>query len=139
MNTRTRKGKPRDRYLELIRQFPLRPIRDDAALDEAIAVINSLLDKERLSAGEKDYFDVLGDLIEKYEDANIIFEPQPPSAILRHLMEAKGVTQAQIAKDCRIAESTISEVLNSVRKLNRNHIAKLSVYFHVEPGVFFAE
>ena len=57
--------------------------------------------------------------------------------MLRHLIEAKGVTQAQVAKDCRIAESTISEVLKGVRKLNRNHIAKLSAYFHVGPGVFF--
>jgi transcriptional regulator with XRE-family HTH domain len=55
------------------------------------------------------------------------------------LLENKGVTQAQVAKECRIAESTISAVLAGTRKLNRNHIGKLASYFHVEPGVFSFE
>ena len=46
------------------------------------------------------------------------------------------VTQAQVAKDCRIAESTISEVLADKRKLNRKQIGKLATYFHVKPTVF---
>ncbi len=56
--------------------------------------------------------------------------------MLRHLIESKGVTQAQVANDCRIAESTISAVLAGTRKLTRSHITKLTRYFHVEPSVF---
>jgi HTH-type transcriptional regulator/antitoxin HigA len=134
--SKTRK-QGKDRYLELVQCVPLKPIRSERELDEAINMVNYLIDREKMTAEEKDYLHVLGDLIKEYEDDHYVFESVPPSAMLRHLIEAKGVTQTQVAKDCRIAESTISELLAGTRQLNRNHIAKLSVYFHVEPGVFF--
>ena len=56
--------------------------------------------------------------------------------MVQFLIEAKGVTQAQAAKDCRVAESTISEIIAGTRKLNRRHIGKLCKYFNVGPGVF---
>ena len=139
MKTRSKKKATKDRYLELIQYVPLRPIRNESELDEAINMVNYLLDqldRRSWSRDEKDYIDVLGSLIEQYEDKHYPFESPSDSAMLRHLIEAKSVTQAQVAKDCRIAESTISAVLAGSRKLTRNHIEKLSRYFHVEPGVF---
>jgi HTH-type transcriptional regulator / antitoxin HigA len=118
---------------------PLRPIRTESELDEAINMANYLIDRPQMNADEKDYLAVLGGLIEEYETEHIVFPRRPPSAILGHLIEAKGVTQAQAAKDCRIAASTISELLAGTRKMNRNHIAKFAAYFHVGPGVFFEE
>src|SRR5947209_18286411 len=56
-----------DRYLDLVRRFPLRPIRSEAELDRAIAMIDSLVDQETLSLDEQDYLDVLSDIVEKYE------------------------------------------------------------------------
>ncbi len=38
-------GKTEDQYLELLRGFPLRPLRSDADLDAAIAMIDSLIDR----------------------------------------------------------------------------------------------
>lgn len=137
MKTRAKKKAVKDRYLELVQYVPLRPIRTEAELDEAINMVDYLIDRKQMNADEKDYLAVLADLIEKYEDVHYPMEKPVEKDMLRFLLEAKGVTQAQVAKDCRIAESTISEVLKGVRKLNRNHIAKLSAYFHVEPGVFF--
>ncbi|HZZ76927.1 MAG TPA: helix-turn-helix domain-containing protein [Gemmataceae bacterium] len=137
MKTRTQKAT--DRYLELVQCVPLRPIRDDDELDEAINMVNYLIDRERLTVDEQDYLDVLSDLIEKYESEHVVFERVCESDMLRFLIEAKGVTQAKVAKDCRIAESTISEILAGERKMNRNHIAKLAAYFNVGPGVFFTD
>lgn len=54
-------------YLALVRNFPLRPIRSEEALDRAIAVVDDLLDKDDLTQDEQDYLDVLGDLVEEYE------------------------------------------------------------------------
>ena len=144
MKTQTRKKKKtaKNRYLELIEHVPLRPIRNEEELDEAINMVDYLvdqLDRRSWTQDEKDYIDVLGGLIEQYEDQHHVFERQPDSAILRHLIEAKGVTQSQLARDTSIAESTISAVLGGKRKLNRAHISKLAHYFHVEPGVFAEE
>lgn len=123
-----------DRYLELIRQFPLRPLRSDADLDAAVAVIDTLIDQDELSAPEQDYLDVLSDLVEAYEDEAVPIKPVSDADILRFLIDVKGVTQVEAAKQAGIAESTISEVLAGKRKLNRTQIGKLARYFHVGSG-----
>ena len=57
------RGAPQtDRYFELVKRFPLRPLRSEAELDAAIVVIDRLTDCDRLEPGEQDYLDVLGDL-----------------------------------------------------------------------------
>jgi HTH-type transcriptional regulator / antitoxin HigA len=133
-------GKSEDRYLQLVRHFPLRPLRTDADLDAAVAVVDSLIDQETLSAAEQDYLDVLSDLVEAYEAEAVPMSPVGDADMLRFLIEQKGVTQAEVAKKAGIAESTISEVLAGKRKLNRLQIGKLARFFHVEPGAFaFAE
>jgi HTH-type transcriptional regulator/antitoxin HigA len=136
--TRT-SGAKSDNYLDLVRRFPLRPIRSDKELDAAICVMDSLIDQDDLSDGAKDYLDVLGDLVADYEDEHYPIMPASDADMLRHLLEAKGVTQADVARETGIAESTISEVLAGRRKLNRSHIGKLAHYFNVGPGVFVFE
>jgi HTH-type transcriptional regulator / antitoxin HigA len=127
-----------DRYLQLIHQFPLRPIRSERELDHAIETINSLLDQARRTKDEEDYLDVLGDLVEKYETEHHRVLPVSDAEMLAHLIEAKGETQARVAAAARIAESTISEILAGKRELNRKHIEALARYFHVSPAVFLS-
>lgn len=129
-------GKTEDRYLDLVRRFPLRPLRNDADLDAAVVVIDELIDRPTLAAAEQDYLDVLSDLVEAYENEAKPMPPVSDANLLRFLIEQKGVTQARAASGAGIAESTISEVLAVKRKLNRTQIAKLARYFHVAPGTF---
>src|SRR5438270_4359309 len=104
-------GKTEDRYLQLVRQFPLRPLRTGADLNAAVVVIDFLLDCPSLTAPERDYLDVLSDLVEAYEDESIPMRPVGDAELLRFLIEQKGVTQAKLASEAGIAESTVSEVL----------------------------
>ena len=129
-------SKRADRYLELVRAFPLRPLRNDTDLDAAVAMIDALIDLEELSSPEQDYLDVLSDLVETYEEQTIPIESVSDAKMLQSCIEAKGVTQAEVAKRTRIAESTISEVLSGKRKLNRAQIGKLARYFKVSPAAF---
>lgn len=131
-------GKSEDRYLELVRQFPLRPLRNDADLDAAIRVLDALLDQANLLSPEQDYLDVLSDLIEAYEAEAVPMKPVADADLLRFLIEQKAVTQAKVSVEAGIAGSTISEVLAGKRKLNRSQITKLARYFHVEPGAFLS-
>jgi HTH-type transcriptional regulator/antitoxin HigA len=55
---------------ELEQAVPLRPIETEDELDRAIAMIDTLCDRNELSDGEKDYMLALSDLIEKYEDVH---------------------------------------------------------------------
>lgn len=127
---------PSRSYLTLVRRFPLRPIQSDVDLDRAIAMVDSLLDRDKLDAGEQDYLDVLSDLIERYEDRTDPPRDVSDAEMLRFLMEQQGVKQVELSRATGIVESTISAVLSGKRTLNRSQIGKLATYFHVSPSVF---
>lgn len=129
-------GKTEDRYLELIRQFPLRPIRTAPELDAAVAVVDALIDQPSRSPPEQDYLDVLSDLVEAYEAEAVPMRPVGDAELLRFLIRQKRVTQSQVAAGTGIAESVVSEILSGKRSLNRAQIGKLSRFFHVGPGTF---
>jgi HTH-type transcriptional regulator/antitoxin HigA len=135
MATATAPRRP-NRYLELVHAFPLRPLKSDAELDQAIAMIDRLVTRARLSAGERDYLEVLSDLVHKYEAAAHPIPPAPPSEVLRYLMVARGINQVELAAATGIAVSTISEVLSGKRGLSRKNIPKLARFFAVTPTVF---
>jgi HTH-type transcriptional regulator/antitoxin HigA len=127
-----------DRYFNLVNMHPLRPIRSDDDLDQAVAMIDSLIDRDELDPSEADYLDVLSGLVEKYEAENHPLAAVSESDMLRHLIEARDVTQARVSEGTGIAESTISAILSGKRGLSRNHIAALARYFKVSPAVFIA-
>lgn len=135
--TAERRGPARDSYLELIREFPLRPIRDHSELNAAVCVIDSLLDRNSLDAGETDYLDVLGDLVARYEAEKLPLGNPSDAAVYAHLLEASAVTQAETARRTGIASSTLSAVLAGKRKLTRGHIEKLAELFKVAPAAFY--
>ena len=132
-------GKTEDRYLELIRRFPLRPLRSDADLNAAVAVVDGLIDGDDLTNAERDYLDVLSDLVESYEDAAVPMRVVDDAEMLRFLIENRSITQSELARQSRIAESTLSEVQSGKRNLTRTQIGKLARFFQVEPGVFSFE
>src|SRR6266571_2350262 len=80
-------GRTEDQYLDLIRRFPLRPLRTDADLDAAIAIIDALIDRPELTTPEQDYLDVLSDLVEAYETEAVPMRPVGDAELLRFLIE----------------------------------------------------
>ncbi len=138
MTTKTKfglKGKARDSYLELVSAFPLASIKSDEHLREAQGVMDRLLATGRLDHGEEIYLDALSDLAAAYEDQQHAIEPASDADMLRHLMEAKGVSQVQLHRDTGIAKSTISEVLAGKKPFSRQIIRKLADYFKVDVSV----
>ncbi|MCE9603811.1 MAG: helix-turn-helix domain-containing protein [Planctomycetia bacterium] len=125
-----------DRYLELVGTFPLRPLTGDAQLRRAHQVAESLEAKEKLSRDERDYLEVLGDIIEKYEDREVTVEPVSDGEMITFLLRLKKVTQSVVARETGIPSSVLSNVLHGKRRLNRGQIGKLAAYFEVDPTVF---
>ena len=83
-------------YLPLVQSYPLRPIRSEKELDRAIRRIHALLDQPHRSRAEEDYLEVLGNLVERYEAEKHPEEPVSDAAMLRHLIDAKGVSQGRL-------------------------------------------
>jgi HTH-type transcriptional regulator/antitoxin HigA len=141
MTAKTRfslKGPGRDSYLELVTAFPLASIKSDEQLQEAQKVMDRLLARGELDDGEEMYLDALSDLVAAYEDEHYTIAPASDADMLRHLMEAKGVTQAQLSRDAAIPKSTISEVLAGKKPFSRRMIRKLADYFGVDASVLTA-
>lgn len=129
------KGKDRDSYLELVLAFPLSSIRSDEHLHAAQKVMDRLLAKGTLDDGAAMYLDALSDLVAIYEDEHHAMEPASDADMLRHLLEAKGVSQSQLSQKAGIAKSTISEVLAGKKPFSRQMIRKLADYFRVDVSV----
>jgi HTH-type transcriptional regulator / antitoxin HigA len=129
-------GKISSKYLELIRSFPLRPIRSEAELDRAETMLHQLLDASSLSAPEQDYLEILGNLIEEYETKAYPMEPLPPHQMLAQSIESRGVTQTEVSRATGIPVSTISELIAQKREFNRAHIEQLCAYFGLDPKAF---
>jgi HTH-type transcriptional regulator/antitoxin HigA len=123
-------------YLALIQRFPLRPIRTDAELEAASAMLDELTDRDDLAPSESDYLDVLGDLVEKYEDEHVEMPYVSDAAMLQSLMDEKGVRQADVVRVTGISKTVLSLVRNGKRDLTREHIESLAKYFGVNPAAF---
>ena len=131
-------GRVKDSYLDLVIRHPLVSIKTDSQLAAAQRVVDDLLQKDRLDKGEEEYLDVLSDLIAIYEDRHHPIPPASDADILRHLIEARGVTQSEVAVEAGVARSTICEILSGKRSISKSHIGKLAAYFRVPPEVFVA-
>lgn len=128
---------PRNKYLALVKQFPLRPIRSEADLDAATDVLNQLNVKD-LTPEESDYFEVLTQLVHNYEEEHYadLFAPTSDADMLNFLIEQSGKSQRTVARETGIALSTINAITHGKRRLTRSQVAKLADYFHVGVAVF---
>ena len=132
------KAKDKDSYLDLILAFPLASIRSDDHLAAAQEVLDRLLAKCERDHGAALYLDALSDLVAAYEDEHHAIEPASDADLLRHLLEAKGITQADLHRDTGLPKSTISEVLAGKKPFSRQMIRKLARYFQVDISVLAA-
>ncbi|MEQ8667568.1 MAG: helix-turn-helix domain-containing protein [Pirellulales bacterium] len=132
------KGKTRDSYLECVVAFPLTTLSSDDHLEAAQKVMDRLLAQGKLDRGQQSYLDALSDLVASYEDQHFPIEPASDADMLRHLLDAKGVSQADLHRQTGISKSSISEVLSGKKPLSRPMIRKLAGYFGVDVSVLAA-
>jgi HTH-type transcriptional regulator/antitoxin HigA len=130
------------KYLALVRKFPLRPIRSEEENEAALAMLESLGDRRRaraLAPEEHDYIAVLAKLIEEYENTRYPRGRVTGATMLAHLIEAKGITQARLAADTGLPESTVLELVNGARPLGRRQIQVFASYFGVDPALLIGD
>ena len=136
--TATRRRAAGDRYIELVRRFPLRPLRNEADYARATQILDGLAVREEgsLSRDERDYLETLALLVEAYDADQPAGPPAEPVDVLKHLMEARDMNTSDLGRVLG-SKGVASEVLNGKRSLSKAHIARLAETFHVDVGVFF--
>jgi len=123
-------------YIELLKTFPPRPITAEEELIATQKAIASLLDKGEMTSDERDYLNVLGTLVYKYEPT---LKPIPDIygiELLKALIEELDMRQKDLVYIFK-SESIVSDVLHEKRQLTTEHIQKLAEFFSVSPAVFF--
>lgn len=125
----------KDRYLSLVKKFPLKPIRTEDDLDAATAMLDSLTTRE-LAPDEVDYLEALTVLVRAYESLHFPVEPVPDGQMLQFLIEQSGKSRRQIATETGMALSTINAVIGGKRPLTREQTARLAECFHIAAEAF---
>ena len=124
-------------YSRLLTKFSPKVIRTEKANEEYTEALYALDQRSaKLTRAEKELAELLTLLIEDFESKRYKLPRAKPVEILRFLMDQYRLKQKDLA-DVFGTRSIVSEVLSGKRKLNREHILRLSDRFHVSPEAFF--
>jgi len=123
-------------YKSLLAAMEPEVIRTEEKDRAFLAVLEGLAAKEQVSEAERRMIELLILLIEEYESRASPVPQAGPLDIIRHLMDAHGLRQKDLAEEFG-TESIVSDVLNGKRELTKDHIRRLSARFGVSPAVFF--
>jgi len=124
-------------WIELLETFyPLYPIHTKADYNKALAAADKLIGL-KLSAIQQKYLESLCVLIEAYEDEHFPIDTEiSPLEAIKFLCRENDLSASDLGRILG-DRSLGSKILNGKRQLSKTHIARLSGYFSVEPGLFF--
>ena len=125
-------------YLTLLEAFPLRPIRSDEGLARAMVVMRTLMGRE-LTEEEEDYLDVLGNLIETYEDEHHPIPAPSAAQVVRAMLSNRKVSQAEVARGANVPESTVSAILAGRRGISKACAVAFAKFFGVPADRFLID
>jgi HTH-type transcriptional regulator / antitoxin HigA len=125
-----------DTYIELLKAFPPRTIKTEEDLEATQNVVDSWIDKGKLTQDERGYLNLLGTLIYEYEQTQDIVPDIFGVDLLKALIAELNLRQKDLVPIFK-TESIVSDILNGKRNLTVEHIQKLAEFFHISPAVFF--
>lgn len=125
------------KYGKLLAKALPRPIANEDEYDRMVAFAGHLMEKgeQALMPEEGKLLELLGLLIEDYDDRHYPLGPADPVAILTELMEARGLTQKDLWPLFG-SKGTASEVLSGKRAISKTQAKKLAQFFHVSAELF---
>jgi HTH-type transcriptional regulator / antitoxin HigA len=127
---------PSSYYMELITEFPPRPVTNEAEFIATQERINFILDKRKITQDDRDYLKILGMLVYEYEE-----EHEPPMPTLKGIDLLKALLEESHLQSNDLSpllgdEVVIAEIMNAERPLTQSQITQLAEFFHVSPASF---
>ncbi len=111
----------------------IKPIKNKKDYQEALKRLEVIFDSKK-NCPEGDELEILGILIEKYEDEHFPVGFPDPIEAIKFRMEQMGYTQTDLAKVVGL-KSRASEILNKKRKLSLDMIRLLHDNFNIPTEV----
>jgi HTH-type transcriptional regulator / antitoxin HigA len=128
----------REKYIDLLNEFPPRPIKSEQDFKDIQKIVDALLDLKQLSPDQREYLNLLGMIIHEYEEKTVEVPDIYGVELLTVLIEEWDLKQKELVPIFK-TESIASAVLNGHRQLTVEHIQKLAEYFHISPAAFFPQ
>ncbi len=112
------------------------PIHSERQYEGMVNLLNALIDTVR---DDEDHplaglMEIVGDLIEDYENAHYPMPEAEPREVLRFLMDERGLKQSALPEVG--SQRVISEILAGKRAINARQAKALAARFNVSPAVF---
>ncbi len=129
---------PKD-YTGLCRILTPRFIRDEVEFQNVTEITDAMAG-HKLTADQEDYFDLLCRLIEDYEKEYAQLDAPKVTVLegLKHLLDAHGMSAADLARLLDIHRTLGAMILRGERKLTLNHVRTLARHFGVSADVFLS-
>lgn len=129
-----------DSYEDLCQQIALpRPIKDPVDYENMLELIERLVTRPELTEGQTEYLDAITTFVEKYEALEAPLDPAPAVEVLRHLVEANGMTASELSKLLGDSSRSLgSRLLSGERELSKAHIVRLCEHFGLSADSFLS-
>jgi len=107
----------------------IKPIKTEADYREALQRLEDIFDAQ-LGTPESDELEILGLLVDEYENKHHPIEAPDPIEAIKIRMEEMHLKQADLIKEIG-GKSRVSEILNRKRRLTVEMIRKLTVRLNI--------
>ena len=108
-------------YKALLQEFVPRPISSESAYRKTLGQVDRLIRQPKRSRAEDDLLELLATLVEQI----------PPRGRLAGLIEARELTQAELARRSHVPRTTINEILSGRRGISKQNAVRLASFFGV--------
>jgi HTH-type transcriptional regulator / antitoxin HigA len=122
-------------YSRLLKRTLPRVIRTDEKLAVVTEELIRLDERENLLPEEKELAELLTVLIGEYEERRYPIRKASPQQTLKHLMEARKLTQKDLWKVFE-SKGITSEVFHGKRAISKAQARRLAEFFHVSIELF---
>ncbi len=110
-------------------------VKTEEENERLLAEVDKLMRKKSLSPEEEKLLDLLVTLIEDFEEKHYQLNASTPHAILKELMEARGVKASELWKLFG-SKGVASEVIRGKRAISKAQAKALAEYFNVSVDLF---
>jgi HTH-type transcriptional regulator/antitoxin HigA len=122
-------------YGQLLRRTLPHVIRTDEEHERLANELMRLDESEDLTPEERELAELLTVLIDEYEEHRFPIRKASAQQTLRHLMEARNLTQKDLWKVFG-SKGITSEVFHGKRSISKAQAKKLAAFFHVSVELF---
>ncbi len=127
----------RRKYVELLAQALPTVITGEREYDRIVAIVDRLAVKRDPSLEEERLLELLGTLVEVYENEHCPIPDAPPHVMIQQFMLDRGLRQADLVAVLG-SRSLVSEVVNGKRKPSKMQVKNLGEFFGVSPQLFLS-